>query len=73
MIGFRVLMAISALKIVVEVGLVTGVTPAMTPTGSAILVIPCSGSSSMTPTVLLSLIACQISSVAKIFLMALSS
>ena len=44
-IGLRVLSAMSDLKIVVEVGLVTGVTPQMTPTGSAISVMPVSSSS----------------------------
>ena len=40
MIGLRVLMAMIALNIVVDVGFVTGVTPATTPTGSAMYVIP---------------------------------
>jgi hypothetical protein len=35
-IGFLVLIAIMHLKRVVDVGLVTGVIPAITPTGSAI-------------------------------------
>lgn len=35
-IGLRVLIAINALNIVVDVGFVTGVTPQTTPTGSAI-------------------------------------
>ncbi|GMA34716.1 hypothetical protein GCM10025876_09200 [Demequina litorisediminis] len=38
--GLRVFSAMSDLKIAVEVGLVTGVIPAMTPTGSAISVMP---------------------------------
>jgi hypothetical protein len=40
MIGFRVLMQIKDLKMTVEVGLVTGVMPQTTPTGSAISVMP---------------------------------
>ena len=36
MMGLRALRLIMHLKMVVEVGLVTGVTPATTPTGSAI-------------------------------------
>ena len=40
MIGLRVFSASSALKMVVEVGLVTGVIPATTPTGSAISTMP---------------------------------
>ena len=40
MTGLRVLRASSALKMVVEVGFVTGVTAATTPTGSAIWVMP---------------------------------
>src|SRR4029079_18196796 len=51
MIGLRVLMAMSDLKIAVDVGLVTGVMPAITPTGSAISVMPRMGSWLMTPTV----------------------
>ena len=72
-IGLRVLIAIRDLNKVVEVGLVTGVTPAKTPSGSAILTNSCSSSFSMTPTVFSFLIWCQISSVANIFLIALSS
>lgn len=45
MIGFLVLIEINDLKIAVEVGFVTGVTPQTTPTGSAISVIPYKGSS----------------------------
>ena len=37
--GLRVFMDIKALNMVVEVGLVTGVTPTITPTGSATLYI----------------------------------
>ena len=73
MIGLRVLMAISDLNMVVEVGFVTGVTPAITPIGSAIDTKPRCLSSLITPTVLLFLIECQISSVANMFLIALSS
>jgi len=51
MIGFRVLSAMSDLKIAVEVGFVTGVAPQTTPTGPAISVLPVIGSSLMTPTV----------------------
>jgi hypothetical protein len=40
MIGLRVLMQIKDLKMTVEVGLVTGVMPQTTPTGSAISVMP---------------------------------
>lgn len=50
-IGHRVLSAIKDLKIAVEVGLVTGVTPATTPTGSAISSIPRTSSERMMPTV----------------------
>ena len=53
MIGLRVFSAMSDLKMVVEVGLVTGVMPQMTPTGSAISVMPVISSVEMTPTVLL--------------------
>src|SRR5574340_90640 len=73
MIGLRVLIAIIDLKIVVDVGLVVGVTPQITPTGSAISTMPASLSSLITPTVLLSLMAFQIYSDAYIFLIALSS
>ena len=52
MIGFLVFNASKLLKIAVEVGLVTGVKPATTPTGSATSVIPVTGSSLMIPTVL---------------------
>ena len=50
-IGQRVFSAISDLKIAVEVGLVTGVTPATTPTGSATSSMPMTSSSRMMPTV----------------------
>ena len=73
MIELRVLRAISALKMVVEVGLVVGVTPQITPTGSAIEIKPCSLSSAITPTVLSYLILFQMYSEAYMFLMALSS
>ena len=42
----------NALNIVVEVGFVTGVTPAITPTGSAISIIPSYSFSLIIPTVL---------------------
>ncbi|MNV90001.1 hypothetical protein D3C71_1843420 [compost metagenome] len=51
MIGFRVLAAIKDLNMAVEVGLVTGVTPAITPTGSATFLKFSYGFSSITPTV----------------------
>ena len=72
-IGFRVFRASRLLKIVVEVGLVTGVTPAMTPTGSAISVIPVSSSWEITPTVRSPFIECVTCSQAKMFFTALSS
>ena len=50
-IGLRVLREINDLKIAVEVGLVVGVIPQTTPTGSAINVKPVTSSSSITPTV----------------------
>ncbi|MNR38695.1 hypothetical protein D3C85_1568180 [compost metagenome] len=56
MIGLRVLIAISALKMVVDVGFVTGVIPMIIPTGSAIFWKLSYGLSSITPTVLLFLI-----------------
>ena len=61
------------MKIVVEVGLVTGVTPAMTPTGSAISVIPVSSSWEITPTVRSPFMEWVTCSQAKMFLTALSS
>ena len=73
MMGLRVLMAMSALKIAVEVGFVTGVMPAMTPTGSAISVIPVIGSSLMMPTVFMGAIEWVTCSHAKMFFTALSS
>ena len=48
----RVFKAIKVLKIAVEVGLVVGTTPAITPKGSAILIKPLSLSSSKIPQVL---------------------
>ena len=51
MIPFLVLSASSVLKIAVDVGLVVGITAAITPTGSAILFIPNALSSSITPQV----------------------
>ena len=50
-IGQRVLSASSDLKMAVEVGLVTGVTPATTPTGSATSSMPMTSSSRIRPTV----------------------
>ena len=61
------------LKITVEVGFVTGVIPAMTPIGSAISVIPVTGSSEITPTVFRCLILLTTYSHAKRFFVALSS
>ncbi len=72
-IGLRVFKAIIALKIVVDVGLVVGVTPQTTPTGSAISIKPFCLSSLITPTVLSCLILFQIYSEAYMFLIALSS
>ena len=54
-IPLRVLSARSVLKIAVEVGLVVGITAAITPIGSAISVMPYCLSSSITPQVLVSL------------------
>ena len=51
MIGFLVFKQINDLKIVVDVWLVVGTIPQTTPTGSAISVIPKSGSSLIIPTV----------------------
>lgn len=73
MIGLRVFRAISALKSVVEVGLVTGVIAQMTPTGSAISVMPFSSSRRMTPAVFSPRIEFTTCSQAKRFLTALSS
>src|SRR5574344_2815229 len=73
MIGFRVLMQIKDLKMTVEVGLVTGVIPATTPTGSAISVIPETGSSEMMPTVFVWRMLFTTYSQAKRFFVALSS
>ena len=50
-IGFLVFKAINDLKITVEVGFVVGIIPQITPTGSAISVIPVRGSSLIIPTV----------------------
>ncbi len=60
MMVFLLFMAIIALKITVEVGLVTGVTPAMAPIGSAIFIKPSCLSSSITPTVFISFMLSQI-------------
>ena len=72
-IELRLLSAINALFIVVEVGLVEGITAAITPTGAAISRIPFSKSSRMIPTVLRSLIASKTNSEANLFLRILSS
>ena len=50
-IPLRVLRASSVLKIAVEVGLVVGITAAMTPSGSAIFFVPYTVFSSITPQV----------------------
>lgn len=72
-IGLRVLRAMSALKTVVEVGLVTGVIAQTTPTGSAISVMPFSSSRRITPAVFRPAIEWVTCSQAKRFLTALSS
>ena len=72
-IGLRVFSARSALKIVVDVGFVTGVTAQTTPTGSAISVMPLSSSRATTPTVFSLSIEWVTCSQAKMFLTALSS
>ncbi len=72
-IGLRVMIEIRHLNMTVEVGLVTGVTPATTPTGSAISMMPFCLSSAMIPTVRLYLMEFQMYSVAKMFLTHLSS
>ena len=51
--GFLPFIEIKALNIVVDVGFVTGVTPAITPMGSATVITPSSSFSSITPTVFL--------------------
>ena len=73
MIGFLVFKQIKDLKITVDVGFVTGVIPATTPIGSAISVMPVTGSSEITPTVLRCLILLTTYSQANKFLVALSS
>ena len=72
-IGFLVFKQIRDLKIAVLVGLVTGVKPATTPTGSATVVIPVTGSSSITPTVFKLRILFTTYSHANKFFVALSS
>ncbi len=52
--ALRVFSAISVLKIAVEVGFVVGTTPAMTPMGSAIFLMPLALSSLMMPQVFIS-------------------
>ena len=73
MIGLRVFREMRALKIAVDVGLVTGVMPAITPTGSAISVMPLMSSTLMTPTVRRLAIEFVTCSHAKMFFTALSS
>ncbi len=51
MIALRVFRQISVLKMAVDVGFVVGMTAAMRPIGSAIFLMPATGSSSMTPQV----------------------
>ena len=55
MIPFLVLREISDLNIAVDVGFVVGITAAITPIGSAILVMPYALSSATTPQVFVSL------------------
>ncbi len=71
--GLRVLSAIRALKMVVEVGLVTGVTAASTPTGSAISTMSSMSSRAMTPTVFIRPMLWVTCSQANMFFAALSS
>jgi hypothetical protein len=49
--GLRVFMQMRALKIVVDVGFVTGIVPSIGPFGCAISVMPPTGSWATTPTV----------------------
>ena len=72
-ITFLVFAAIIDLNIVVDVGLVTGVTPAIIPTGSAISRYPSSSFSFITPTVFSFLMLWYIYSVANMFFVILSS
>ena len=71
-IGFLVLAQIKALKMTVEVGFVTGVTPAITPKGSAISVTPLLLFSFMIPTVFSFLMESKTFFEAKIFFEILS-
>jgi len=71
--ALRVLSAMSALKIVVEVGFVVGTIPAITPMGSAILVMPSASSRSITPAVFIDLYLLYMYSEANWFLITLSS
>ena len=73
MMGLRVFKAMRLLKIAVDVGLVTGVIPQITPTGSAISVMPEISSLLITPTVLRYCREWVTCSDTKIFLTALSS
>ncbi len=71
--GLRVFSASSALKRVVDVGLVTGVTAQSTPTGSAISMMPSMSSRRTTPAVLARDMLWVTCSQANMFLAALSS
>ena len=73
MIGLRVFSAIRLLKMAVEVGFVTGVMPQITPTGSAISMMPEISSLLITPTVLRYCMEWVTCSQTKMFLTALSS
>ncbi len=59
MIALRVFSEIRDLKIAVEVGLVVGITAAISPTGSRIFLIPYALSSSITPHVWCSYMHCK--------------
>ena len=69
----RVLSAINALKMAVDVGFVVGTMPQITPIGSATVIEPASSSSLRTPQVFSSLYLLKMYSDAKWFLMTLSS
>ena len=64
MIALRVFSASNVLKIAVDVGFVVGITAAISPIGSAIFLIPYTGSSSNTPTVCVALYALYVYSAA---------
>ncbi|CAM5639532.1 hypothetical protein SAURM35S_09794 [Streptomyces aurantiogriseus] len=72
-IGLRVFSAMRALKIVVEVGLVTGVIAHTTPTGSATSITSSMSSRATTPTVFIFPMLCVTCSHANMFFAALSS